>query len=341
MCVCLGRTGYAHCSFWWITPTSSNTRVVVPMTALYVPRHIPGSPFDFVVKAGSAAANGTGAGSVAFGPGLVSGTAGRTLSFSVASRDKFGNDRCGWLVGSRVLWLDLCPSCCVFWVWQTIGCEPVVCTWVCMRMWWRGGVPRPPTQFSSTCNPTPRGDCSMLDGQTDEFRVLAVRRNNSGPGFGGSSGGIGVAEVAGDVSFNPSSLYHDVQWRPLVSVLVCVCACARERQLCVLPLCSVLFVMETMSRLECSLLPSPPPLPRRSRVCTTCTWTCGRTGVCSHQSTAVPSCAPSPALPRVLPSRTLLAQESPVVLRAPCSRLSSPLVMSWATFEARLGTRGR
>ena len=165
------------------------------------------------------------------------------------------------MVGSRVLWLDLCPSCCVFWVWQTIGCEPVVCTWVCMRMWWRGGVPRPPTQFSSTCNPTPRGDCSMLDGQTDEFRVLAVRRNNSGPGFGGSSGGIGVAEVAGDVSFNPSSLYHDVQWRPLVSVLVCVCACARERQLCVLPLCSVLFVMETMSRLECSLLPSPPPSP--------------------------------------------------------------------------------
>jgi hypothetical protein len=87
-------TGYAHCSFWWITPTSNGSRVVVPMTALYVPRHIPGSPFDFVVKAGPAAANSSGAGSVAFGSGLVAGTAGRMLTFSVASRDKFGNDRC-------------------------------------------------------------------------------------------------------------------------------------------------------------------------------------------------------------------------------------------------------
>ena len=86
------RTGPAFCSLWWIPP-GGGPAYVVPQLNLYVPRHIPGSPFDFPVIAGAAYANGTGAGSVAFGPGLVSGVAGNVLSFTIASRDKFGNDR--------------------------------------------------------------------------------------------------------------------------------------------------------------------------------------------------------------------------------------------------------
>ena len=66
--------------------------------------------------------------------------------------------------------------------------------------------------------------CRMLDGQTNEFRVLAVRRNDSGPGYGGASGGIGVPEVSGEVTFNEVTMLHDVQFRPMVRRHV-VCGC--------------------------------------------------------------------------------------------------------------------
>ena len=69
----------------------------MPQSNLYVPRHIAGSPFPLAVTAGAAFANVSGAGSVAFGPGLVSGVAGHTLSFSIAARDRFGNDRLSYV----------------------------------------------------------------------------------------------------------------------------------------------------------------------------------------------------------------------------------------------------
>jgi hypothetical protein len=60
----------------------------------------------------------------------------------------------------------------------------------------------------------------LAAGESDYFRVLAVLRNNTGRGFNGTSGGIGVAEVAGDVAFNPVTMYHDVTWRPMVRELL-------------------------------------------------------------------------------------------------------------------------
>jgi hypothetical protein len=99
----------------------------------------------------------------------------------------------------------------------------------------------------------------LEQGISDEFVVLATRRANSGPGFGGSSGGIGVAEVAGTVTFNPTTLLHDVTWRPLVRALsLCIAlhslvALGATRALC---LCTRAACVPCEA--PCVLCPHPP-----------------------------------------------------------------------------------
>ncbi len=119
----------------------------------------------------------SGAGSIAYGTGLATGTAGTTSYFTIAARDKFGNDRYGILYGT--------------------GIEKGASTY--------------PVSFSD-CGSLCYRTVSMADGASDTFRVLAVLRNTSGV----STGGTGVPEVAGVVNFNPSTLLHDVQWKPTV-----------------------------------------------------------------------------------------------------------------------------
>lgn len=57
-----------------------------------------------------------------------------------------------------------------------------------------------------------RGDLGVSDG----FRAVAVLIDGTSPTYMGVSGAIGYTEVAGTITFNPQTYYHEVVWNPTV-----------------------------------------------------------------------------------------------------------------------------